>query len=218
MKLVRAAWLALLALVWAYPATAAGTREWYYAANGAATGPFDLDEMTVHVAAGTVRTDTQTYVARNGWRPAREHPELSGFFAGAGAPPPSPPPPPPPAAGDLDARAKAFLVGTWRQESQNQGGGTAYRNVVDVTYLTDGTLHGVVTVTDLGTNFASSGQMEGTFAIKALDTSTMTVTTQARLVPGPGGASTYTESSTFKVIDKNTLERVPGGSRLQRIR
>ena len=67
---------------------------WHVAVAGQTTGPFSLQQMVSGIQNGEVKPDSVVWTnGMEGWQPASQVAQLSGYFAA------SPPPPPPPPSG-----------------------------------------------------------------------------------------------------------------------
>lgn len=191
-------------------------KEWYFKAGEETRGPYAIGPMRDLVKAGVVVAETLTYVERNGWRPAREHPELADAFPAAQAAAPAPPPPPAsPSQADLDQKMLNFFLGTWHAEAAGQfQNGDAYRAVSDVAYLPNGIARGVVTYTVPQTGFASSMGLQGTYTVRAAGD--LFILSTDLLATGAAASDKIT--GTFRIIDQNTIENTVSGGRATRVK
>jgi hypothetical protein len=187
--------------------------EWYVAEGGATTGPFTLTQLRQMAQAGQIAAVTQVYHAPEGWRAAKDVPEISGYVAAAAPPPPAPPP-----AIDtqkkLDLAMQQFLVGTWRFEGNiTQAGYTAYV-IVEATYRADMSYAGFQSLQFPGYGGmqppAQITELKGRYTVTGIDEQNFTLTTT------PVGSSGAT--SKFRIVDRNTVENQGDGARSYRVR
>lgn len=212
-------------------AAAAGAelKEWFYAEGTSVFGPVGLTELR-QLAMATIKAETQVYVQRNGWRPAKDHPELADLFPAAAAPavaapaqpvvaPPPPPPPPGSSPAEMDAKAVSYLQGTWQSEGPVQFGGTPYRLVAMITYGPNGILTGTWTVYELNGSLFMTLLLEGTYHLKATDAEHFILSGSWRYRT-PEGGYTNPDSSTsnYRIIDANTVQAVESGNYMKRLR
>jgi len=215
-------------------------KEWFYAVDTAVIGPIGLTELR-RLAGAAVQAATQVYVERNGWREAKDHPELADLFAVAAVPvqptqpvvAPPPPPPPGPSQESLDAAAVSYFTGTWRAEfpselesvdASNNLVKIKYRNVVDVTYQAGGKLVGIWSSYEMSGALSLALQMEGTYTLKATSQTNFILNARWRYpnspFPPPQDPEKAYDSTTasLDMVDANTLKDAVNGNTLRRLR
>lgn len=211
------------------PAPQSDAKEWFYAVGEAVQGPVTLGELRA-LPTGTIAAETQVYVERNGWRPAKDHPELSDLYATTPAPAPqpatgpAPPPPPPPASAqpgqaELNAQMLSYLQGTWQSEGTTTVNSVTYRVVSLVNYGPNNYLSGTITSYEMsGAHFLTLA-MEGTYQVQAMNADTMIVSGSWHYnTPTGGRTANDTNTSTVKIVDANTLQDVRSGNLSKRVK
>jgi hypothetical protein len=206
-------------------AATAELKEWFHAEGTAVFGPVGLTELR-QLAMATIKADTQVYVQRNGWREAKDHPELADLFPAAAAPVapvapavPAPPPPPVktgPSQAELNAKALSYLQGTWTSEGPTQIQGIPYRLVVIVNYGANNILTGTMTTYEMSGALFLALPMEGTYQVQAIGEDKMSVSATWRynIATGPTGNDSVT--NTVRIVDANTLQGVDSGNLMKR--
>ncbi len=188
--------------------------EWYVAEGGASRGPFTLTQLRQAAQAGQIVASTQIYRAAEGWRAAKDVPELQGYVAVATTPPAPPPPPPLDTQKQLDKTMQQFIVGTWRFEGNIASGGYTAYVVIEVTYRDDGSLAGYQSLQLPGYgNYQpppTVTELKGRYTITGIDAENFTLTTT--LVGSQGN------TSKLKIVDRNTVENQADGARSYRVR
>lgn len=204
-------------------------KEWFYAVGQEVRGPMTLDELMGVYRRGDLTADTRVYVARNGWRPAKDHPEVAALLATGPqveAPPVAPPPPPPPpepqagsgdSQADLDRRAQAYLVGTWRTESRSVMNGTEMFNTIDLYFAPGGEVSGTVTTRMPGSGPGYSTGVTGTYRLQAQGNTKFLLIMRYEMTAGmqPTGS---TSSQIMQVVDRDTMMDQATGQKSVRLK
>ena len=195
---------------------ASDLKEWFYADGANVAGPVALAE--IRGLAGTmVKDETQVFVERNGWRFAKDHPELADLFQAAPPAAVRPPPPPPVASkAELDQRARAYILGTWQTKTMTSGNGFVFDHILDTTYLADGTLTGVIFTTSRSGGPAVSAAYQGSWTLQATDADHFILSTTA--IATTGVPTTSQSTITLRIVDRNTVEDTTTGDRAVRTR
>lgn len=196
------------------PPPPAEKAEWFVAEGGATKGPFTLTQLRQAARAGQIVATTQVYRNPEGWRAAKDVPELQGYVAAA-APAPPPPPPPVDTQKKLDTMMQQFIVGTWRFEGNvTQAGYTTYV-IAELTYRADMSVAGFLSVQFPGYGGIQPQpqitELKGRYTVTGIDEQNFTLTTT---YVGGGSGST----AKLKIIDRSTIENQADGARSYRVR
>ncbi len=199
--------------------------DFYIDENGTPGGPYKMAQLQALVAAGTLTATTLAWTdGMAEWAAANTVAGLEPLFVAAVAPTPTPAPAPAPAPGIPAADLTTYVVGNWLQTGDVDipGVGLGSANLAAV-FAADGsfTLGGSIDATN-----AETGTMTiqinagGTYVVQSLGPDTFSVTqTGSATMTIPGFAPVLqplAETTTFKVIDANTIEDTITGDRLLR--